>query len=291
VVSIYSFSLLSTISQILLRKFKSIAQVSLITIFNKFKMDNLANLSNKICQNVRLIATDFDGTVTEKGQLTGNAIEAFCQLQKVGIAVVIVTGRSAGWVNGLRHYLPVAGAIAENGGVYDSQPDTPLDLLVSLPSLTQHRQNLAQVFQTLQMTFPDLQEATDNPFRLTDWTFDVAGLSDADLMQLKQKCQEQGYSFTYSSVQCHIKPQGQDKATGLKTAIAKYFPNLTPAEILTIGDSPNDESLFNPQLFPLSVGVANIEHYTEQLMHTPQYITEVAEGKGFCELVNYLISH
>jgi len=34
VVSIYSFSLLSTISQILLRKFKSIAQLFLITTFN-----------------------------------------------------------------------------------------------------------------------------------------------------------------------------------------------------------------------------------------------------------------
>ncbi|MDR9402696.1 MAG: HAD hydrolase family protein, partial [Halothece sp. Uz-M2-17] len=232
-------------------------------------MKSLAHFTCQDCKKVRLIATDFDGTVTEKGQLTASAIQALVKLQQFGIAVVIVTGRSAGWVNGLRHYLPVAGAIAENGGVYNSEPDTSPDLLVSLPSLTQHRQNLSQVFQKLRIAFPHLEEATDNPFRFTDWTFDVAGLSESDLMQLQEHSEEEGYSFTYSSVQCHIKPQTQDKATGLKTVLSKYFPDLKPEEILTIGDSPNDESLFNPDLFPLSVGVANIQHYTQQLIHTP----------------------
>ena len=254
-------------------------------------MNNLTNLSRYACQNVRLVATDFDGTVTEKAQLSAEAIAALSKLQQFGIAVVIVTGRSAGWVHGLRHYLPIAGAIAENGGLYNSQPDTPPDILVSLPSLPQHRQNLAQVFQTLKIAFPHLKEATDNSFRFTDWTFDVAGLSDADLRQLKQQCQKQGYSFTYSSVQCHIKPQGQDKATALKTVLSKYFPDLKPEQVLTIGDSPNDESLFNPDLFPLSVGVANIQEYSEQLNHKPQYITEAREGKGFCELANYLLEN
>jgi len=253
-------------------------------------MNNLTNLSRYDCRNVRLVATDFDGTVTEKGQLSAEAIAALSKLQQLGIAVVMVTGRSAGWVHGLRHYLPIAGAIAENGGLYHSQPDTPSDILVSLPSLTQHRQNLAQVFQKLKIAFPHLEEATDNSFRFTDWTFDVAGLSDTDLIQLKQQCREQGYSFTYSSVQCHIKPQGQDKATALKTVLSKYFPHFTPEQVITIGDSPNDESLFNPQCFPLSVGVANIQEYSKELTHQPQYLTEAREGKGFCELANYLLA-
>lgn len=253
-------------------------------------MKSLANFTHQNCKTVRLLATDFDGTVTEKGQLTASAIESLAKLKQFGIAVIIVTGRSAGWVNGLRYYLPVAGAIAENGGIYNAERDLPPDILVNIPERTQHRHNLCQVFQKLQTTFPNLQEATDNPFRFTDWTFDVAGLSEADLMQLKEQCQQQGYSFTYSSVQCHIKPQGQDKATALKTVLRKYFPHLTPDQVLTIGDSPNDESLFNPEVFPLSVGVANIQDYSEQLTYKPQYLTEAAEGKGFQELANYLIA-
>jgi hypothetical protein len=64
-----------------------------------------------------------------------------------------------------------------------------------------------------------------------------------------------------------------------------YFPQYTPEQVLTVGDSPNDASLFNPQLFPLSVGVANVLDYAEELIYQPAYITTAVEGAGFCELV------
>lgn len=251
-------------------------------------MTPFTNLNRKSCQGIKVVATDFDGTLTHDSKLTGQVIEALSQLKFLGITTIIVTGRSAGWVNALRHYLPVEGAIAENGGLYYPNSETSPDFLVSLPSQQKHRENLAKIFQQLCLSFPHLQESTDNPFRFTDWTFDVAGLSLADLTQLAKQCQQQGYSFTYSSVQCHIKPQGQDKAQGLQTVLKQYFPNLSPEQVLTVGDSPNDESLFNPKLFPLSVGVANIKDYTNQLTDPPQYITAEKEGKGFCELVNHL---
>lgn len=250
----------------------------------------LVNLSHKRCQRVKVVATDFDGTLTENNQLTTSAIVALSQLQTAGIDVIIVTGRSAGWVNALRNYLPVAGAIAENGGLYYANAETSPDFLVSIPAITEYRQELANVFQEIRRRFPHRQEATDNAFRFTDWTFDVAGLSVRDLEEIANICQKHGYSFTYSSVQCHIKPQEQDKAKGLQTVLKQYFPQLTPEQILTIGDSPNDESLFNPELFPLSVGVANIKDYRQQLTYPPAYITEAAEGKGFFELSSYLTS-
>lgn len=254
-------------------------------------MVSLANFDQKRCQDVKLVATDFDGTLTEKGLLTAQAIEAISQLLAVEIQVVIVTGRSAGWVNALRQYLPIAGAIAENGGLYYPEPNTSPDFLVSLPSLTEHRKQLANIFQELCSTFPFLQESTDNPFRFTDWTFDVAGLSFEEITQLAKQCQKQGYSFTYSSVQCHIKPQTQDKAQGLQTVLNQYFPHLRPQQIVTVGDSPNDESLFNPEWFPLSVGVANIQDYWQQLNYPPQYVTQAGEGKGFSELAKHLIMY
>lgn len=251
-------------------------------------MLSLNELAQETCQAVKVIATDFDGTLTVNSLLTANVVDSLLKLQQQGISVILVTGRSAGWVNALRYYLPIVGAIAENGGLYDAHPETPPEILVSLPS--EHRQQLAQVFESLCFNFPQLQESTDNPFRFTDWTFDVAGLSNADLTQLATQCQERGYSFTYSSVQCHIKPQGQDKAKGLQRVLKQYFPQIKPEEVITIGDSPNDQCLFNPQLFPLSVGVANIKVYQQQLTYAPQYLTVGEEGNGFCELANQLIS-
>ena len=74
----------------------------------------------------RLIATDMDGTLAQQGKFTASLLHALEDLSAADIPVLIVTGRSAGWVSGLATYLPVAGAmapatgkqIAENGGLF-----------------------------------------------------------------------------------------------------------------------------------------------------------------------------
>ncbi len=239
-------------------------------------------------KKIHLIATDVDGTLTQQGKFTPKLITAIETLTQAGIEVILITGRSAGWVQALNHYLPVTGAIAENGGLfYSSKNDSP-ELLVSLSEISQHRQQLAEVFNSLKSEFPHLKESTDNRFRLTDWTFDVEGLSSSQLQILADICHEKNWGFTYSTVQCHIKLKSQDKATGLLKVLSQYFPKLSTKNILTVGDSPNDESLFNPEKFPHSVGVANILHYTEYLNYKPAYVTTTEEVNGFCELAELL---
>jgi HAD superfamily hydrolase (TIGR01484 family) len=237
---------------------------------------------------VRLIATDVDGTLTLNGKFTSALLAALNQLASVGLPVVITTGRSAGWVNGLAEYLPVVGAIAENGAIFYKGHHT--DLLVSIPDLAAHRAALARTFVSLQTAFPKIQESSDNRFRLTDWTFDVQGLSLRDLQELRDRTHDQGWGFTYSTVQCHIRLPQQDKASGLEQVLQRYFPELAKEDVVTIGDSPNDESMFNGDRFPLSVGVANIRSYVDQIQYQPQFITEAAEGEGFCELARSILS-
>jgi len=230
-----------------------------------------------------------DGTLTRKGKFTSQLLQALENLTAANIKVLIVTGRSAGWVSGLSSLMPVVGAIAENGGLfYLSGSDRPFTL-TPIPDLASHRQNLAAAFEQLQSRFPQIQESADNRFRITDWTFDVASLNPTELQTLSHLCQEMGWGFTYSNVQCHIKPQNQDKATGLLQVLQKNWPQYSPEQIVTVGDSPNDESLFDPRYFPLSVGVANVLEYANQLQHQPDYITSAAEGDGFCELSSYLL--
>lgn len=238
----------------------------------------------------RVIATDMDGTLTQQGKFTPALLQALEELAAAGIQVIIVTGRSAGWVSGLATYLPVAGAIAENGGVfYPTNRETPV-ALTPLANLAIHRQQLAQTFQKLQSEFPQIRESADNRFRVTDWTFDVQGLKLSQIRRLAALCQQLDWGFTYSNVQCHIKPLGQDKAIGLLQVLRQHFPEFTSKQVLTVGDSPNDESLFNQCYFPVSVGVANVLDYANQLTYQPTYITTSAEGKGFCELAQYILS-
>jgi hydroxymethylpyrimidine pyrophosphatase-like HAD family hydrolase len=76
---------------------------------------------------------------------------------------------------------------------------------------------------------------------------------------------------------------------GLQTVLQNYFPGYTAENILTVGDSPNDESLFDASRFPLSVGVANVLDYSDRLLHLPAYVTTAAEGDGFLELAHLLL--
>ncbi len=239
---------------------------------------------------IKLIATDMDGTLTLKGKFTASLLQALETLAQHSFDVIIVTGRSAGWVQSIKNYLPIKGAIAENGGIYfPENQDTP-EILTAIEDITNHRQKLAQMFHTLKNQFPQIKESGDNQFRLTDWTFDVEGLNIADLEKLEKLCFEKSWGFTYSTVQCHIKPMQQDKASSLNKVLHQYFNSLTPDQIITVGDSPNDESLFNQKVFPLSIGVANILHYKEQLEHLPIYVTQHEEIDGFYQLTEMLIN-
>ncbi len=240
-------------------------------------------------QQIELIASDMDGTLTLNGEFSAEFISTLEQIASVGLPLLIVTGRSAGWVQGLAQYLPVAGAIAENGGLYFFPPNYEARFLVDLPDISAHRKDLADCFEQLKAEWPQLVESSDNRFRLTDWTFDVEGLGQGEIDAIAQRCNNQGWGFTYSTVQCHIRPQGQDKGIALQRLIAEQYPELSPNQVVTIGDSPNDASLFDPALFPCSVGVANLRHYTDQLPHCPAYITEEAEFPGFQELASDLI--
>jgi HAD superfamily hydrolase (TIGR01484 family) len=240
-------------------------------------------------KNIRLIATDMDGTLTQAGRFTAQLLQGLTDLAIAQVPVLIVTGRSAGWVQGLVNYLPITGAIAENGGLFYSVSSEEDHLLSHIENKTDHRDRLAQTFAQLQAERSQLHESTDNCFRITDWTFDVQGLSSDDLHHLAQQCQAEGWSFTHSTVQCHIKPQGQDKAAALSQVLGQYFPHLDPTQVLTVGDSPNDESLFNPDQFPCSVGVANVEHYLQEMKHQPKFVTQKPESEGFCEMVRLFL--
>ena len=250
----------------------------------------LSPLNQSTLSNIRLIASDVDGTLTHNGKFSTNFISTLLDLQSAGIKVLLVTGRSAGWVSALVNYLPVAGAIAENGGLF-LQPNGQQDLLSSIPNISRHRILLENTFHQIKQLFPNLQTSTDNHFRITDWTFDVNDLSANDIQAISSQCQQMGWSFTYSNVQCHIKPPHQDKATGLDAVLNNHFPELNSQQVLTIGDSPNDEAMFNPAKFPISVGVANVRHYQDKMLHLPKYMTHASEFAGFQELAQLLLKN
>ena len=71
--------------------------------------------NNNLFNNIQLIATDMDGTLTKNGKFTSDLISALETLKHKNIDVLIVTGRSAGWVQTIANYLPIIGAISKAG--------------------------------------------------------------------------------------------------------------------------------------------------------------------------------
>ncbi|WP_009544867.1 HAD family hydrolase [Crocosphaera subtropica] len=245
----------------------------------------------KHLKNIKIIATDIDGTLTKKGEFSSQLLSTLEQLQKHHIKVILITGRSAGWCQGIVNYLPVWGIISENGGVYCLKDNQKIIPLTAIDDVVKHRQSLQHNFEYLKSQFPQLITSSDNQFRITDWTFDCHELTQEELLNIKDICDQNNWGFTYSHIQGHLKPLEQNKAKALMSLKEAYFKHLSCQEIMTVGDSPNDESLFNLDIFPISVGVNNILKYTEKLQYHPVYLTNLSEIDGFCELVKFLISN
>jgi HAD superfamily hydrolase (TIGR01484 family) len=255
-----------------------------------FSMTTPSSFASADLSSIRLIATDIDGTVTNDHRFSSQLLIALERLQAAKVPVIMVTGRSAGWVEAIANYLPVMGAIAENGGCY-FHGAANCELLggLKMKEIGKHREKLADHYWQLQGTHSQIKESLDNRCRLTDWTFDLAGLEASDLWEIKAQCDLWGMDFTYSTIQCHLKLPTQSKATGIQQVLKKHFPTIKPAQVLTIGDSPNDAPMLDPEIFPNSVGVANIQSYLDNMEHQPAYITEQREVGGFVEMVDRLL--
>lgn len=246
--------------------------------------------------DLQVIAMDIDGTLTIDGRFSSTVVSALYGLRERGLKVCLVTGRPSGWVQGLASYLPVDAAIAENGGViFMGAESAPLlrnaadGAYVSFDG-RDARQPLADMFRELAGQRSDLRITEDNCYRLSDWTFHVRGLSSAELEKLRAQVEQRGLAFTWSTIHAHIMPRGQEKGRALEWLLETWGIASKPAvTTLTIGDSPNDASLFRPEAFPLSAGVANIVKYRDVMSHYPKIVSTQAEGNGFVEIVQTLL--
>ncbi|MBI4836510.1 MAG: HAD hydrolase family protein [Candidatus Abawacabacteria bacterium] len=82
-------------------------------------MIKLGDAESRWMREINTVATDVDGTLTDaSGHFSPDFIAALQLCQRNNIRVLLVTGRPAPWVQGMVEYLPVAGGIGENGGIF-----------------------------------------------------------------------------------------------------------------------------------------------------------------------------
>ena len=212
------------------------------------------------------------------------AAAAICELENLGITVGLVSGRFMGKLDEMAKELAIDGPIiAENGGLAKLHVD---DNLYPLGYL---REPALKALDKLKKLFPDsIRGREDNADRLIDVVFYSDVLSTEELgehIDGDVQLLDSGYIR-------HLMQKGITKGKTLQTILNDaQYANLDPEEVMVMGDSPTDISLFD--LFPNSVLVQNPnlpDDQTQTLKTICRYESTLSFGEGFTEIANHIIN-
>ena len=245
---------------------------------------------------VRGVITDIDDTLTRAGELEVEAVQALHDLRADGLHVLAITGRPLGMVETLARVLPVSAAVGENGIGYFIREGRKLHpgYLMDEDQLEAGKAKIDALRDKVAAAFPQVRITKDDHLRKWDLAWDI-GEEDhhdqATIDALSELIEAEGFLAVVSSIHSHAQLEPWNKATGAQGTLK--IMGLTGddedwSRWLFIGDSKNDAPAF--EFFPLTVGVANIEHHLARLPKQPRYITAGDRGKGFAEMAARVIA-
>jgi HAD superfamily hydrolase (TIGR01484 family) len=249
----------------------------------------LSEASIGLLARARVLATDVDDTLTTDGKLSRTVLACLCELVESGVEVVLVTGRPAGYLAGLVTVLPgCSRGIAENGGARIERGTVeaalPPDMAAGLAA------RLEACEEEILARVSGARPTGDRFARISDRTFVRDGLSREAMAELDRIAVAHGFATTESSIHVHVQVPGVDKGRALARLLDRTAGAPAPTEVVTAGDSPTDAGLFDPALFPLSVGVANVQPFLARMSHSPAWVTTRPCGLGFEELAGALLA-
>jgi HAD superfamily hydrolase (TIGR01484 family) len=242
------------------------------------------------------VFTDVDGTLTTGGRLRASTLAALERLDRAGLPVVLVTGRPAGFAEAWARTLPVAGVIAENGGLsirVDARGALRKDYARPAPARAPERRRLQRTVAAALRHVPGARMSTDSPYTEVDLAIDFneeVRLGEAAATRVEAFLHARGVQAVRSSVHVNAWIGRFDKAWMVRRFLRLVWQTrLEPDDRRWVyaGDSLNDAPLF--AAFPLSVGVANVRSVLPALAARPRFITRAPEGEGFEELARAVL--
>lgn len=247
---------------------------------------------------IKYVFTDIDDTLTRNGLLEKESYNALWLLSAAGIKVVPVTGRPAGWCELIARQWPVDGVIGENGGLYFRYHSSQMKRFFWQDEKTReaNRKTLNLVWDEIHRTIPRATQASDQFSRLLDLAIDICEdikppLSKQEIQTICRIFESHGAHTKLSSIHINGWVGAFDKKTMCCEFLKKEHgldPEQSMAQLLFVGDSPNDEPLF--AFFNNSVGVANVKDFSEHIKKWPKFVTTQDRGRGFAELAQVLLA-
>ncbi|NQW94023.1 MAG: HAD-IIB family hydrolase [Polaromonas sp.] len=269
-------------------------------------MQPLNTWSPEAKSRIKGIFTDIDDTLTTDGAITPDALAALVELKAHGMRVIAITGRPVGWSEPFAMGWPVDAIVAENGAVLlqnTHKKELQTNEYVRRQLLKSYQQNdilrasnyarMRQVGQRILHDVPGTLLTQDSAGRETDMAIDhseFTHLPPDKIAQVVAIMQSEGMTATVSSIHINGWFGEHNKLVGARWALRELFGRDLDAEIndwVYVGDSTNDQLMF--EVFPNSIGVANVRRFEAQLITLPRYITDGERGAGFAELARAVI--
>ncbi len=248
-------------------------------------------------ERIRGLLFDIDETLTTDGKLTAEAYTALERLKRAGKFLIPVTGRPAGWCDHIARMWPVDAVVGENGAFYFFFAEGRLHKRFqdSPAERADKRARLRVLGESILAAVPGCALASDQVYRETDLAIDycedVRPLPLEAAERIAALMRHAGLAARISSIHVNGWFGDYDKLSMTRALFRERFDlELAAAnrEVVFVGDSPNDASLF--AYFDHSVGVANVRRFAGRMEAVPKYVTEAASGAGFAELAAHLLS-
>ena len=247
---------------------------------------------------ITYLLTDIDDTITCEGKIPACAFQAMEDLDSAGIKVIPITGRPAGWCDHIARMWPVKGVVGENGAfyfVYDNQTKRMIRRYFKTDQeRKQDQKKLAAVKQRILQSVPGCVVSADQSYReadlAIDFAEDVSRLSQTDIDGIVDIFEQYGATAKVSSIHVNGWFGSYDKLSMTKILFTEIFKTDLDAirqDVIFVGDSPNDEPMF--EYFPNAVGVANVLAFQDKLSFKPAWITKGKGGIGFAQLAKILV--
>lgn len=234
---------------------------------------------------IKAIVTDIDGTLTinrKDHKLEIEAIKAIRRAESNGIPVILVSGNALPVVVSLSTYIGTSGpVICENGCLVFYKGK-----IYNVATFSS-RKAVPMVMEK----FKDFIEPSwQNTYRIFDFAFNIKKefreQSYSILLKIQKFLKDRGFKdivVSFSGYAIHLMPVSGGKDKGLLKALE--LMSIRRNEIICIGDGLNDVDLF--RVCPFSATVSNAD---EELKKIATYVASKPSGKGFAEIVNYVLN-
>ncbi|MEQ9635269.1 MAG: HAD-IIB family hydrolase [Devosia marina] len=240
-------------------------------------------------RGVRYLFTDVDDTLTTGGRLLPQTFQALWDLHNAGLAVIPVTGGSAGWCEHMVRAWPVAAAIGESGAFQmTTKGNTALIQFWEDEALQARRQQ--HHLEAVRPLLGGFRFAHDQRLRVADVAIDIVGKARSDVEELAQRIREIGGTVAISSVHINTWIGEYNKRTMSERLLAQWgiMAQAITDTVSFVGDSRNDAPMF--AMVTKSFGVANIIPVLEYLPAAPRWISLSESGLGFVEVARAIIA-